>query len=68
VQHFEEIPKGKVWDKYTDPIAKEASQLTEVYTVAEYSHHPPEEKDRRRAIQIWRNLRWRLWVIRWLRK
>jgi hypothetical protein len=67
-QHFEEMSKGKIWEIYTDPIVKEASQLTDVYTVAEYSSHPLREKDRRRAIQIWRSLRWRLWIARWFGK
>jgi transglutaminase-like putative cysteine protease len=67
-QHIKETTKGKKWERYFNPTSEEATQLTDIYTIAEYSPHPPEVNDQGRAIHAWQHLRWRLWIARWLRK
>lgn len=67
-KHFGETIKGGILSKYIEPTVMEASQLTDVYTLAQYSSQPPAKIDQRKAIQIWKSLRWRLSLARILRK
>lgn len=67
-KHIGETIKGGILSKYIEPTVMEASQLTDVYTLAQYSSQPPAKIDQRKAIQIWKSLRWRLSLARILRK
>lgn len=45
------------------PILPYTEQLTRLYVQAAYSHHPPASPEKRQALQIWRDMQWRLWLL-----
>jgi transglutaminase-like putative cysteine protease len=51
-----------------NPADLEASGLADLYNQSSYSPRPPGEDDRRKAIDLWINLRWRLTLAGWLLK
>jgi hypothetical protein len=55
---------GSIWK----PAAAEVRQLTELYALAAYSPRQPDWKEKWRAIRMWRNLRWRLWIARLMQR
>jgi hypothetical protein len=51
------------WEKMIAPTGDEAQRLAALYARAIYSPHAPEPVEVREARQVWRKLRWRLWLI-----
>jgi transglutaminase-like putative cysteine protease len=51
------------WRTSLVPARPEVQRLTELYVQGSYSNHPLSPTDRRNAIQIWKRLRWRLWLV-----
>jgi transglutaminase-like putative cysteine protease len=56
--------EGKPWEEWLRPTGPEAHQLINLYVHSFYSAHPPQELHKIQALQIWRRLRHRLWLIR----
>jgi hypothetical protein len=51
------------WGKMIAPTGDEAQHLAALYARAIYSPHAPGPVEVREAQQVWRKLRWRLWLI-----
>jgi transglutaminase-like putative cysteine protease len=61
-KYIDTLAQGKRWQAVLAPIKPEVQRLTKLYIETAYSEHPPNEADRRQAIQIWQRLRQRLWL------
>ncbi|MFB0537880.1 MAG: transglutaminase domain-containing protein [Anaerolineae bacterium] len=71
-EHFANLARSKYgWDTTMAPAVQEAQRLVGLYVQASYAPRPPNTDDQRQAIQTWRWLRRRLWMVwvlqRWWR-
>ncbi len=68
-EHFANLARGKYgWDTALAPAVQEAQRLVSLYVQASYTPRPPNTDDQRQAIQTWRWLRRRLWMVWVLQK
>lgn len=58
------LPRSKFLRDFLAPAAAELTALTDLYVRAIYSPVSPTREETIRAMQIWRKLFWRLWVMR----
>ena len=64
VQNINQLRPKKRWQKLFTPTAQEIHQLTQLYVQTAYSDQRPTVGQQAEAINIWRHLRWRLWLLR----
>jgi len=63
-----ERSRGSRFQKSLSPAAAEISHITYLYTQSVYSHHPVSESDQAQVIHGWQRLRWKLWLVRYMKR
>jgi transglutaminase-like putative cysteine protease len=61
---MQSLAASKNWQRHLAISRTQIDSLTELYNCTVYSPHLPNQTDQERAIQIWRQIRWRLWLLR----
>jgi transglutaminase-like putative cysteine protease len=61
---MEQLTTSKRWGKQLVVSTAQVDHLTDLYTWTVYSPHPTSQADQKTAIQVWQQMRWRLWVLR----
>jgi hypothetical protein len=65
---LDDLTEGSPFHQVIRPASDEIANLTEVYVRAVYSPAPPGPADRKVAVRAWDRLRWRLWLVKWLKR
>jgi hypothetical protein len=61
-----DLQKGKIISAILKPVAPDADQIVQYYTMAEFSQHPVLPGEKMLAIRAWQRLSWRLrFAILW---
>jgi hypothetical protein len=55
-----------LWRKSLTPVILKIPILTDIYIQTVYSPHSPDPGDGIKAIELWKSLRWRLWLAQWI--
>jgi hypothetical protein len=58
------LSRGRRRGAILAPAVPGATRLIDLYVRASYGSAPADEKEQGRALRIWRDLRWRLWLAR----
>jgi hypothetical protein len=61
---MQRLAASKRWGKRLAISSAQVDRLTDLYTWTVYSPHHPSQADRKTAIQVWQQMRWRLWLLR----
>jgi transglutaminase-like putative cysteine protease len=61
---MDRLAASKSWGKKLAVSKAQADKLTELYTWVVYSPHAPSQTDQKTAIQLWQQMRWRLYLLR----